>query len=83
LDNFLISTIATTCNVDPSAVELGTRISDLNLDSLGLISIVSQLSITYDVEITADETMEFFEAVRIADVVSLARRITARAAVPS
>jgi acyl carrier protein len=78
LESFLISAIATTCNVDPGSVGLQTRIADLGMDSLGLISMVSQIGVVWSVEISADETMEFLEVARVEDFLVLARRIAAR-----
>lgn len=69
LPAFVRSTIATTCNVDESTLQAPCRLADIGLDSLSLVSIVSQIETLYGRTLTMSETLDLMNADTVGDLV--------------
>jgi len=74
LAEFLCAAIAQAANRDPAAIGAATPLLDLDLDSLTLVSVLSQIEAVYGIELEPEEIMSMLEASRIGD---LAARIEA------
>jgi acyl carrier protein len=69
LPAFVRSSIARTCNVDESTLQAGCRLGDIGLDSLSLVSIVSEIESTYGRTFTMSETLDLMNAATVGDLV--------------
>jgi acyl carrier protein len=74
LVGWLCVTIARACRVEPSRVTATSPLLELGLDSLTLVSVLTQVETAHAIELAPDETLALLEA---ADVGSLAARLTA------
>jgi acyl carrier protein len=79
LEEFVLTRIAQACHLDRSAVSPETNLLGIGLDSLTQQSIISQVETSFDVEFTADETFELFNAECVCDFVRIVQQLLARA----
>lgn len=69
VSDFVCSTIALASGRERSSVRPETTMIELNMDSLTLVSVLAQVEIVYELELTADDTSMLLEATRVADLV--------------
>lgn len=78
ITEFLCTTLALACNREPETLSPLNSLSDINIDSLTLISVFAQFEAVYDVTLTEDDTLALLEALRIADLCERLARIASR-----
>jgi len=71
---WLCPAIARACHVDPADVTGESRVAELGLDSLSLVSVLTQIEAEHGFELASDETLALLEA---ADVRTLAGTLAA------
>lgn len=71
IGELVCSAVAQASNVSPSAVTAESRLLDLNLDSLALVSVLAQFEAVYDVELHPDEILSMLEASTVAEIIAL------------
>jgi acyl carrier protein len=69
LQEFVQSAVARACNIDPAALNPQTQLSDIGLDSIALVAIVSQLETAYDLRMSAVDTLDLMTAVTLGELV--------------
>lgn len=74
LVTWLSATIARACQIERSRVAASSGLLELGLDSLTLVSVLTQVEAAHGLELSPDETLALLEA---ADVRSLAARLLA------
>jgi len=78
LADFVASAIASICEIDKSEIAYNTNLLDLQMDSLSLVALVSQLEAAYEVQFSADDVMELLEPARFADLLTAAEALIRR-----
>ena len=68
---FILSAIAAACQCDVAILRPATAMQDLNIDSLRMVAIVSQVEAQYGRQFGAEEVIDFFMAERICDLMGL------------
>ena len=71
---WLCPMIARACGMEPRGITAESRIAELELDSLTLVSVLTQAEAIHAIELGAEETLELLEAV---DVRTLAAALAA------
>lgn len=79
LNELVCTTLARACNRDPGEIFPRTRMLDLNMDSLTLVSVLAQVEAVYGIELTADDTLGMMEAAFVSDVVDRVAAVVTRA----
>lgn len=74
LQEFVLSTLASVCNVQRHALSEETSLFDLGLDSVTLAGVVAQVEMHYACDIPIDQVYELFDAPLVRDVVSILSR---------
>lgn len=69
---WLCPTIARACHVEATSVTGESRLLELNIDSLTLVSVLTQVEAVHGIELRTEETLELLES---ADVRALARTL--------
>jgi acyl carrier protein len=70
-ENVVLSVIARACRCDVATLSSETVLHDLEIDSLKMVSIVSQIEAAYGCEFGTEEIIDFFMAEKIADLIAL------------
>ncbi len=71
--SMLASTIALACQCDQARLTDDTRLIDIGLDSVGLVSVVTQMEAACGHELGEEELVAVFKAERIRDITALMR----------
>jgi acyl carrier protein len=74
LSGYVREAIASACNLDISVVHLQMSMSEIGLDSLSLVSVVTYVGMLREVEFSNDEIVEFFQGATVGDLVRLIER---------
>ena len=72
-DDFVLAAIARACDRDAGTLGPETSLGELDLDSLRMVGIVSQVEMAFDREFGSEAILGFFTAERVRDLVSLMR----------
>ena len=78
IEEFVTAMIATACHVDRALLNSETSMRDVDLDSLNLISIATQVAMMYEVEVTADDTLDLVQAPCLGDLIKVIEAIASR-----
>jgi acyl carrier protein len=70
IDEFVCSTMAVACRREPGDVTLETQLFDLDMDSLTLVAVLTQVEAVYDIQLTPADMLKFIEAARVGEIVS-------------
>lgn len=70
MTELVCATIALACNRAPADVAPETSLLELDLDSLTLVSVLTQVEAVFELELDADETLALLEAALVSDLVA-------------
>ena len=70
--------LAEACNVESSVVSPRTDLLQLNIDSLTLVSVLTQLETIYGFELSPDDILRFLEVSVVADMLDRLKSLIAR-----
>jgi acyl carrier protein len=68
LFEFVCEAIAQASNVDRGLVNADSRLLDLHVDSLAIVTVLAQVEAIYDVELTPEDVISTLELQTVADV---------------
>ncbi|HEX6996825.1 MAG TPA: acyl carrier protein [Gammaproteobacteria bacterium] len=71
--------LAQACSRDRRDVSPDTRMLDLNIDSLTLVSVLAQVEAVYGIELTPDDTLAMMEAAAVSDLAERVAVLVGRA----
>jgi acyl carrier protein len=71
LDIFVRSAVARACETGSGEVAADARLDDLQIDSLRMVAIASQVEREFDVQFGPQDLLDFFLAERVEDLVTL------------
>ncbi len=77
VDDFVMTTIAETCNFDRSAIDRRSSVAEIGMDSLRLTAFVAHVEAAFDCELSADQIVTLFEAPHVQDIVTLIKTVAA------
>jgi acyl carrier protein len=78
LGEFLLGVVAAVCRVDPLSIDRRTSLLDIHMDSLTFVSILTQTEAVYGVAFSASDTVDFFGANEIGDLIDAVQRTITR-----
>jgi acyl carrier protein len=71
LDSFVCTTVARVCELGDAHIETSARLEDLQIDSLRMVAIASQVEREFDVQFHPEDLLDFFMAERVEDLIRL------------
>jgi len=71
VDTTVIAAIATTCQIDRREVHPEIGVDELGLGSMGLIAVISQLEVAYDLEFTPEQVVPMLQTRSIREFIGL------------
>ncbi len=78
LDEIILSTLASACNVERSELRLDTTLADLGFDSLGAAAFASEMDSTHGLPIEPEDLAKLYLAVTPAEVIEVVRERRAK-----
>jgi acyl carrier protein len=78
LPGFVRRVLAAVCGCEPAAFDDRTDLADLNLDSLALVTVLTQIEAVYDVDFSTADTLDALGARDLRELVAAIARIVAR-----
>lgn len=72
---FVMSLIASACNLPRAEIALDTNLQELGIDSLMIPAIVAQVEADYRCELTHEQALGFLQAAIVSDMVVLVRSL--------
>lgn len=78
VDRLVIKTVASICGMEDSKITPATTLGELAMDSLRITALSADIQAAYECPVTPGDVVELLEAVSIADLVAVVRRITDR-----
>jgi acyl carrier protein len=71
LDSFVRATVARVCEMGDADIEASSRLEDLQIDSLRMVAIASQVEREFAVQFHPEDLLDFFMAERVEDLIQL------------
>jgi acyl carrier protein len=78
IELFVIGTIAGICGSQVSEITLATHVSELALDSLRMTALAAHIESAHECRFGTDDLLELLEAPRVADIVTISRKVMSR-----
>ncbi len=75
LSELVCSAVAQAGNIDRVLVRAESRLADLYIDSLALVSLLTQVEVAFNVELTSDEVVSTLDLSTVADLVARVQEI--------
>jgi acyl carrier protein len=75
IDDFVLSTIAEICNLEPAVLAPTTSLAEIGFDSLTAVSFVSAVETVYGLQLDNDALVELFGTTRLAEVIAFVARV--------
>lgn len=83
IERFVTDALASACRLDPAAIKTATALSDLDIDSLTLVAVLSQAEARFELELTTDDIVTALGARDVGALVRILERCMAcRGATP-
>lgn len=71
LEQQTIALLAKACHCEPAAISRLTRLDEINLDSLGLTTVITELEESVGLQFSSEQLMRFTEVVTVEDVIAV------------
>jgi acyl carrier protein len=71
LDSLVRATVAQVCEMGDAHIEASARLEDLQIDSLRMVAIASQVEREFAVQFRPEDLLDFFLAERVEDLIRL------------
>ena len=79
IEQFVAQTIAVACRTDPARIGRDTALLDLQMDSLTLAAVLSQVEAAFAVDFSSSDLLDLLSAANVGDLVAgIERRVSPR-----
>ena len=82
MDEIILNTLATACNVDRSVLTRDTSLADMGFDSLAAAVFAGEMETSHGITLEANALAKLYVVVTPADVIALMGEVGARAVAP-
>lgn len=80
VEDFLLESVASICNVARASLCPETRVADAGLDSMNLVAVIGLLESEFGVQVTAQQVLDAFAAVTLGDLVRFVQKMRSETA---
>jgi acyl carrier protein len=74
VEEVVVAAIAAACRLAPATVTRATRLLELGMDSLTLVTVLSQIEAALETRFDADDVVDLLRAQHVAELVAAVRR---------